>query len=153
VALFSNLRKPLLRYLSTFGLAAHDAEEIVQEAFLALFEHLKRGKSRSNLQGWIFRVCHNMALKHISRARIRTGVITLQADASPTPEELVVEAQRRERLQAVLQALPEQDRYCVCLRAEGLRYREIAEILGISLGSVSISLARSLARFERADQK
>jgi RNA polymerase sigma-70 factor (ECF subfamily) len=37
------------------------------------------------------------------------------------------------------------------LRAEGLRYREIAQVLDMSLGAVSISLARSLARFERAD--
>jgi RNA polymerase sigma-70 factor (ECF subfamily) len=38
------------------------------------------------------------------------------------------------------------------LRAEGLRYREIAEILEMSLGAVSISLSRSLARLERADR-
>jgi RNA polymerase sigma-70 factor (ECF subfamily) len=57
-----------------------------------------------------------------------------------------------EQLQAVLRALPEQDRCCLHLRAEGLRYREIASVLGISLGSVSIALARSLARMGRADR-
>jgi RNA polymerase sigma-70 factor (ECF subfamily) len=52
---------------------------------------------------------------------------------------------------AVLHALPEQDQACLYLRAEGLRYREIADVLDISLGSVSISLTRSLARLHRAD--
>jgi RNA polymerase sigma-70 factor (ECF subfamily) len=65
----------------------------------------------------------------------------------------LAEAQRRQKLQTVLRALPQQDRYCLCLRAEGLRYREIAQVLNISLGTVSMSLARSLARLERADQE
>jgi len=51
----------------------------------------------------------------------------------------------------VVNALPEQDQSCLCMRAEGLRYREIAEALGISLGSVAASLARSLERLGRAD--
>ncbi len=78
---------------------------------------------------------------------------TVAHDASLNPEEQLALAQRRQKLQSVLWALPERDRYCICLRAEGLRYREIGEILGMSLGAVAISLARSLARFERADQE
>jgi RNA polymerase sigma-70 factor (ECF subfamily) len=57
------------------------------------------------------------------------------------------------RLRAVVRALPEQDRKCLFLRAEGLRYREISEILDISLGAVSLSLARSLARIARAAER
>jgi RNA polymerase sigma-70 factor (ECF subfamily) len=73
-------------------------------------------------------------------------------DANLNPEEQVLSKQRQGRLLAVVSALPEQDRLCFSLRAEGLRYREIAEILGISLGSVSVSLTRSLARLMRADE-
>ena len=62
-------------------------------------------------------------------------------------------AQRQARLLAVLNALPEQDRACLHLRAEGLRYREIAEVVGISLGAVSASLTRSMARMARADER
>ena len=59
--------------------------------------------------------------------------------------------QRQSRLRSVVAALSEQDRCCLHLRAEGLRYREIAEVLGISLGSVAASLGRSLERLMRAD--
>jgi len=52
----------------------------------------------------------------------------------------------------VLQALPETDQQCLSLRAEGLRYREIAAVVGISLGSVAASLERSLDRLARADK-
>jgi RNA polymerase sigma-70 factor (ECF subfamily) len=65
----------------------------------------------------------------------------------------MVDSQTRQRLQSVVQALPEQDRRCLFLRAEGLRYREIAEILDMSLGAVSLSLSRSLARIARAAER
>jgi RNA polymerase sigma-70 factor, ECF subfamily len=57
------------------------------------------------------------------------------------------------RLQAALHALPLDDQLCLRLRSEGLRYREIAKIVGMSLGSVSASLSRSLARLEQADRR
>ena len=53
VGIFNRLRNPLLRYLIAFGISAYEGEEIIQEAFLALFRHLQGGKSRANLQGWL----------------------------------------------------------------------------------------------------
>jgi RNA polymerase sigma-70 factor (ECF subfamily) len=157
VALFDDLRGPLLRYLSSFGLALCDGEEVIQEAFLALFQHLRAGKPRDNLRGWLFRVTHNLALKR--RYRERRGLEALTAmgaledvavDPAPSMDECLVNKETQHRLMAVLEALSEQDRRCLILRAEGLRYREIGEILSISLGAVSLSLARSLARMGRA---
>ena len=152
--LFGLLRKPVLRYLLTFGLPAHDGEEVVQEVFLALFQHLRRGKDRSNLRGWIFRVAHNLALKErmaTQRQWAESGAADLEqrSDDALDPEQQLALTQKERKLTAVLRALPETDQRCLSLRAEGLRYREIAEVLGISLGAVSMSLARSLARFEQ----
>jgi len=159
IGLFDQLRDRLLRYVLAFGVSAHDGEEIIQEVFLALFQHLRSGKSRKNLRGWVFRVAHNMALKQrFSRRRFQDppefdeGVAERQPDLAPNPEEQLMGMQRETRLQAVLQVLPEQDQRCLRLRAEGLRYREIAGVLGISLGAVSISLTRSLERMGRADE-
>jgi RNA polymerase sigma-70 factor (ECF subfamily) len=159
VALFDQFRGPLLRYLSSFGLRSVDGEEIVQEVFLSLFQHLNGGKSRENLRGWLFRVAHNLGLKRRYRTRrdreVRTERITedLAIDPSLSPEDQAVSTQTRRRLLAVVEALPEQDRRCLLLRAEGLRYREIAEVLQMSLGAVSLSLARSLARIARSAER
>jgi RNA polymerase sigma-70 factor (ECF subfamily) len=71
----------------------------------------------------------------------------------PDPEQQASRNQRRRQLLAVVNALPERDRQCLTLRAEGLRYREIADVLGMSLGAVANSLERSLARMTRADEK
>ncbi len=54
--LFEQFRNPLLRYALSFGVPVHDAEEIIQEVFLALFRHLQSRGSTRNLRGWIFRV-------------------------------------------------------------------------------------------------
>lgn len=153
VAMFEQLRNPLLRYLLSFRIGAPDAEEIVQEVFLSLFQHLRRGKSRANLHGWLFRVAHNLALKNRIRAQRQSpAALEDQTDSAPGPEEQVAGWQRQDRLLAVVKALPELDRCCLSLRAEGLRYREIAEVLEISLGAVANSLARSLSRLSRADE-
>ena len=156
---FDELRSPLLRYLLSFGLTAQDGEEVIQEVFLALFQHLRRGGPRTNLRGWIFRVAHNLGLRRCNANRAATKLFTpsreltsgAPLDPGPTPEERWVSRQRQQRLLAVVQALPEQDRRCLYLRAEGLRYREITAVLGMSLGAVALSLGRSLARLSRAD--
>jgi RNA polymerase sigma-70 factor, ECF subfamily len=158
IELFDELRDRLLRYLLCLGLSAHDGEDVIQESFLLLFQHLQRGKSRENLRGWVFRVSHNLALKR--RTANKRALQTLMDDSevsnrcrdlSPNPEEQLAANQRQDHLLAVVSALPERDRQCLYLRAEGLRYREIAVALGISLGSVAASMARSMARLGRAD--
>ena len=162
VSLFDQMQDRLLRYLFSIGLPNPDGEEIVQEVFLALFQHLQRGKPRHNLRAWVFQVTHNLALKRRNLAQRNrqtllqyggTSAENFFLDQAPTPEDQFARNQRHARLLAVLNALPEQDRQCLALRAEGLTYREISRVLDMSLGSVSLSLGRSLARFARADER
>lgn len=158
--LFDLLRNRLLRYLLSFSVAPADSEEIIQEAFLALFQHLQAGKPGENLHGWLFRVVHNLGLRrrrddrrnleHISLSPVPAQ--DLAPDPAPGPEDELSASQTRARLLAIVAALPEQDRRCLVLRAEGLRYREISNILDVSLSTVSASLSRSLARISRAAQ-
>lgn len=158
IGLFDEYRSRLLRYVLSIGLTAAHGEEIVQDVFLALFRHLRMGRPKDNLRGWIFRVAHNLALKTRMREQTRPDraefdeVAAAQVDPQPNPEQRLASAQRRKILTATVRALPERDQYCLSLRAEGLRYREIADVLEMSLGSVANSLSRSLARLERADQ-
>jgi RNA polymerase sigma-70 factor, ECF subfamily len=160
VDLFDELHHRLLRYIVSFGLAVADGEEIIQEAFLALVQHIQQGRSRQNLRGWLFRVAHNQSLKRLAGNERRYDVADSSAgdaevhpDPSLNPEEQATFNQRQTNLLAAMEALPPQDRNCLRLRAEGLRYREISEVLGISLGSVANSLARSLERLGRVYER
>ena len=158
--MFDQMRDRLMRYLLGFHLSTPDAEEVVQEVFLALFRHLERERTCRNARAWLFRVAHNLALKcrdldrrnrqHLLRFET-DSLEALSAASTPNPEEQFLRNQRAIRLSGVWRALPEQDQRCLALRAEGLTYREIAEVLNISLGAVAASLERSLARFARAD--
>jgi len=157
--LFEEYRTPLLRYAVSFGVPVSDAEEIVQEVFVSLFLHLRLGKSRRNLRSWLFRVAHNLTLKRRHANKRLSDIVVnnpniadAQSNQVPTPEESYSQSERQRRLLAVVQSLPVADQSCLRLRAEGLRYREIAGILGISLGSVSAFLTRSLAKLIRADR-
>jgi RNA polymerase sigma-70 factor (ECF subfamily) len=158
--LFDCFRGNLLRYLCYLGLSMDDSEEIVQEVFLLLFEHLREEKSRENLRGWLFRVAHHLGLKRRAAVQAQShvsagedGVAECWTAPGESPEEQLLFRQRRQRLLAVVDALPVQDRQCLYLRSEGLRYREIAEILAISLGSVAKSLSRSLERLANSEQR
>ena len=158
IDLFDQLRDGLLRYVVSLGLGVHDGEDVIQEVFLSLFRHLRLGRSRSNLRGWVFKVAHNLALKQrqrVHRQQPRTGadesLLDNHLDPQANPEEQVAETQRQRQLLSVVAALSEQDQDCLRLRAEGLRYREIAGVLNISLGAVAKSLARSMQRLSTVD--
>lgn len=157
VSLFHQYRARLLRYLYCLGLSVQDGEEISQEVFLLLFRHLLNNKSRENLLGWIFRVAHNLGLKRRLEGQHYLGAVENSfwnsgpADPSPSPEERIFNQQRREKLLSVVKALPAQQQWCLFLRAEGLHYREIGDVLGISLGTVSQSLSKAIGRLKNVD--
>jgi RNA polymerase sigma-70 factor (ECF subfamily) len=144
-------RQRLVRYVASLGLGPSDAEDVVQETFLALFRHLRADKPRTNLVGWLFRVAHRTALKRriANRSEVNTATDDsyLMRVADPSnPEEQILFDEDQRRLQRIFKVLPELDRLCLQLRAEGLKYREIANVLNISLGSVCNSLERSMNR-------
>jgi RNA polymerase sigma-70 factor (ECF subfamily) len=158
--LFNDVAPALRRYVASFGLGASVTDDIVQEVFLALFRHLCLGRPATNLKGWMFQVAHNLALKH-RRKESRNPALAVWdwaaleqvLDPSSNPEERLAAEERRRRLGAVLNQLPERDQRCVSLRAEGLGYREIGRTLGMSLGAVAKSLVRAFSTLANADKE
>ncbi len=156
LGLFGLHRDGVYRYVRSFGLDAGASEDVVQEVFLALWRHVSGDGDRANLTGWLYRVARNLALKRRACDRRGSGpVAPVTGGSAPgevTPEERLAGLERIARLRAVVRALPERERRCLQLRAEGLRYREIAHALGVSLGTVASAVARALARLRRADK-
>ena len=158
--LFDACAPAVRRFARSCGIPSDVADDIVQETFVALFQHLRKDGSRENLRGWVMQVAYRLALKHRrdeGRRRRWQGPWGAEAGSVPDPavgpEETCVANEDRQRLRAVLQALPERERQCVYLRAEGLRYREIADVLGVSLGAVAKSLTRAVGRLSAAVEK
>ncbi len=153
---FLELRGPVYRYLLGM-LEPADAEDAVQETFLRLFSEVQSGRSISNVRAWVFQTAHNLAVDRHRRCareehwdeqawrqveeRLRTP--------GPDGQHAVLEEERLEYLRAALSRLTPQERRSMELRAEGLRYREIAEVLGIKISSVQIYLARAIGKVMR----
>src|SRR5271169_4615620 len=131
--LYRELRQPLLRYLAGLGLTRDEAQDVVQEAFLSLHKHLTGGGSQENVRGWLFRVAHNRARNYQQSYAQRMGepidpyFDTLSHET--TPEQAVLEKEKFLQMEAAVRSLAPQERECLMLRAEGLRYREIGEVL------------------------
>jgi RNA polymerase sigma-70 factor, ECF subfamily len=153
VRLFDDHAARLRAFVGACGVPASHVDDVVQETFLALFGHLCRGGNADNLRGWLFRVGYRLALKQRTRRRWRERWLMPWHKSAETaiaaqrdPEQRLLQREERRSLFAVIAALSARDRQCVHLRAAGLRYREIAEVLDMSLGAVAKSLARSTAK-------
>jgi RNA polymerase sigma-70 factor (ECF subfamily) len=148
--LFGELRKPLLRYLVCLGLSSDEAQDVAQDAFLSLHRHLSAGGSQENIPSWLFRVAHNQARNHQASYHRRFGdsldsATRLLLDEA-TPERALLEKEKFQRLSAAIRTLAISERECLLLRASGLRYREIGEVLGVATSTVADTVDRAIKK-------
>ena len=149
-ALYRQLRKPLLRYLACLGLTSDEAQDVVQDTFLSLQRHLASGGDQENIRGWVFRVAHNLARNRQTSYHRRYGETLDGGKDFPaevaTPEQVVLEKEKLRRFAAAIHLLAKSERECLLLRAAGLRYREIGEVLGIATSTVGDTVARAMKK-------
>jgi RNA polymerase sigma-70 factor (ECF subfamily) len=139
------------------GATPADADEAVQESFLRLHQHLETRGCLSNAPAWIFQVARNYlhdARKSAHQQRTVPLDCDLQgesqlADPGVGPEIRALNEERDRRLREAIQELPRQQRECILLRSAGLRYREIAGLLGINVNSVGAIMQRAVARLNQ----
>ena len=143
------------RYLSLLGVEAETGREIIQEAFLKLHQHLLNGGDQVNLRAWLYRVAHNLAQNW--RSSFRAGKTDFLSDVTITgdlpanaasAEERLLAAERIRRFREALDQLSVAQRECLALRAQGMKYREIAKALNISVSTVGENVGRGLEKLK-----
>jgi RNA polymerase sigma-70 factor (ECF subfamily) len=151
--LFEESRDDVYRYLLTLGLHPPRAQEAVQEVFLRLYATLRKGEDIENWRAWVFRVAHNYGLKvrerQISEEPFDPGLETKLRARGDDPESELLERERMLRFHHAVEGLSEQQKRCLFLRMEGLRYPEIGAALGISASAVGEFLRRAMARLKK----
>ena len=151
-AIFQQHRDSVFRYLMNLCGAPEQSEELTQEVFLRLYRHLHAGHDLDNPSAWLFTVARNLV---VDAARAGQNFIDLDQEgwnliaesrsaSGSNPEQLALNRERLDRVQAALMALTRLQRQCLHLRVEGLRYREIAELLGVSVATVAEAVRRGL---------
>ena len=146
--LFKTYHATLVRYL-TRRLGDRDwADEVAQETFVRAL----RQETIVNERAWLFAVATNLVRDEARKdARRRKHLELLrqeaeaEGDAEPEPS-TVEKAQEEAFARKALNALAERDRLALLMREEGLDYKEIAEALELSFGSVGTTLARARRR-------
>lgn len=128
-----------------------EAADLTQEVFLRVYRHLGSFGGRSTLKTWVFRIavnhCRDRLSRHVPLMQsiddgMEEGGVAI-ADPARGPEELAVAADEGRRVSEGLARLPQVFREAVVLRdLEGLSYEEIAEVLGVRVGTVRSRIAR-----------
>jgi len=149
--LYTKLRSGLVSYVYHLTGSTRDAEDLVQIAFLQLFDRLKDREQIRNVRGWLYRVVHNLAIDEVRQVGRRKSLFERwlpgyeqERDERSAEQALIA----REEMDRVLSMLNEREQRCLMLRAEGLSYQEIADVLDTTAKSVSVYLARGLKKFE-----
>lgn len=138
-ALYHEWRPQLFRYIRSMNLSRHETEEIIQETFMRLTKQLLKVNNIENVQGWIVRVAHNLAVDQIrknerdpSDASDQTAAFERRIDPTPNPEEAYSRKEQIRRMMIVLSGLEPRRRQCFQMRARGVCFKNIGLALGIS---------------------
>jgi RNA polymerase sigma-70 factor (ECF subfamily) len=140
----------LFRYAIALAPDRETARDAVQEIFLRYFIARGEGQQFENPKAWLFRVLRNHLLDAIRACRTKNEVgienACYFADRHQNPE---VCYQQAEMTRRVSSSLTERELECVRLRAEGLRYEEIADVLAVRPGTVAALMARAHKKIRR----
>ncbi|MBV9081474.1 MAG: RNA polymerase sigma factor [Acidobacteriaceae bacterium] len=146
----------LRRYVRFLGVEDDACQDVVQESFLKLHQHLLAGGDRTNLRAWLFRVAHNVARNRQTASPGRNeqldklaGVADPVAPARESPERKFLDRERESVLRRAFERLSTAQQQCLVLRAQGLKYREIAEVLQLSVSTVAENVQRGLSELRK----
>lgn len=121
-----------------------DAEDAAQESFLQAWRSLRHFRGDSSFSTWMHRIAVNRCLTSIAARPAQTVLPETLPSAHGDPASITESHGRMDALQRGVQALPAEARAALVLREfQGLRYEEIADVLGISLPAVKGRIHRA----------
>ncbi len=132
-----------------------DAADISQDAFVKAYEGLSKFQENSSLYTWLYRIVVNFAINHQRKKRLRAfirleDVKPLSASPSGSPDKMLEQNELAHAVDKAIQGLPERQKAIFILRYyENLSHREIAEIVGRSVGSVKASYFHAVNKLRK----
>ncbi|KFF14931.1 RNA polymerase sigma factor [Flavobacterium hydatis] len=151
--LVSNYQKPLYNHIRNIVLNHDDAHDVLQNTFIKVFRYLNKFKGDSKLFSWVYRIATNEALTFLSQKAKLNG-ITSEALQNKTIENLEADAffdgnEIQLKLQKAIVTLPEKQQLVFKMKYfEELKYEEIADILGTSVGALKASYHHAVKKIE-----
>jgi RNA polymerase sigma-70 factor (ECF subfamily) len=133
-----------------------DAEDVVQEAYLRAFQYAD-GFRGGDARAWLFTIVRNSAYTWLRKTRAFEPVVPFDEQAATTevemlnPEQLLLQKADGRVVEQAMRELPVRFREILILRElEGFSYKQIAEVVGVPMGTVMSTLSRARERFRQA---
>lgn len=134
------------RLARSFTNSESDRQDLLQDIAIALWKALPHFRGECSERTFLFRIAHNRAADWLSRNKTLAAQADFDLpDPSPGAEAALVRRERMGRLLNAVQRLPSGQRQTMILALEGLSYREIADVLGISESNAGARLTRARA--------
>ncbi len=152
------LKNQLYRLALRITLRNAEAEDIVQETLIKVWNMREKWADIENIEAFCFTVCRNMALdsikRHDNRNETLENVRTDTADTQLTPLDRAATNNRMDIVRRLVDGLPEKQRSCIQLRDfEGKAYKEIAAIMDIPEEQVKVNIFRGRQTIKTQFQK
>lgn len=147
-ALFGRNRAALSRLAASHTRTTSDRDDLLQEIAMALWLALPRFRGECAERTFLFRIAHNRCINYVVRRRELASLDDVEdevVDPGPGIEARLSAAEQSQRLLDGIRQLPLTYRQVVVLALEGLDYREMADVLGISDSNVGVRLNRARA--------
>jgi RNA polymerase sigma-70 factor (ECF subfamily) len=158
---YETFRPRINRYLARL-VSVDEAEDLTQEVFARISRSLDSFKGESSLSTWIYRVATNVAMDRLRSPAFRNERLSepleegsdenhlYKTEGPPPMDQQLIKKEMSKCIRGILGTLPSDYRTVIALsEMEGLKNREIADILGITLQTVKIRLHRARARLKK----
>lgn len=131
-----------------------DAYDMAQESLIKIYKKLRSYRSEASFSSWAYRLCVNTCLDEIRRRKNRPVLLDqVQKDAdnnAVSPEAYALALEDRENLQKAINMLAEEQKSVIILRdISGFSYEEVAECLGLSIGTVKSRIFRGRQKLRK----
>ncbi len=152
--LFAENRDSLVRYLRHHLDDLSAADDIAQESFIRFFQCRSQGEQIAQPKAWLFRVAHNLLVDYGRKRRpdLLDDDGWLRVESQMTRSSGSMEA-RAQVSQLPWHRLTAVEMECLQLRAEGLKFREVGEVLGITISTVASYVARAVKKLQETSER
>jgi len=148
--LVDRYRRRIVQYAYRYSHNEQDANDAAQDTLLRAYRSLGTFRADRPFSRWLFVIARNVSLDAVRRKRLSertTSLVRMEALSEPDTAEVVLRREAASRVRAALGVLPQRQRAALELYyIKGLRYRDIADMLDIPLGTVKTYIARAKRR-------
>ncbi|HUP26907.1 MAG TPA: sigma-70 family RNA polymerase sigma factor [Chloroflexia bacterium] len=154
-ALFERFQTPIVNYIYRLVSDWDVANDLAQDTFLKAYTALPRTDESLQISPWLYRIATNTALDALRRRKRITWVpFDLDQEPPSSVPDMAISNAEGDAIQAALALVPSDQRICLVLNMyQGMSYKEIAEMLGISVNLVAVRIYRGREKFIDAYKK